>query len=277
VTLRALALVLLLAPSAHARPSLSGARKWALFYGGKLSSTAWARLDLAMLDPDNYQGDPSTGTPALAYVSAGEVDERRAWWAQAQGKDWVVEPNPEWAGAHRVDLRSEEWRKILLDTVIASAAARGYDGVMFDTIDVASYFESSAPARFAGSKDAAAQLILELRRARPDFLIVVNNGLDLLDRIGPAIDGLVVEDVYTRCRGADAESCGPTPEPETAGKEAILSAFAKTGKPVFLPLYSSLAQRDSRWMRKALRRAKAKGFLPYLAAPSLERLGTVAP
>lgn len=272
-----LAILLAAAPaSAAERPDLSRAARWACFYGANLSVRAWSALDMAVVDPDSFSLPASSGPVRLAYVSAGEADERRSFWPKVRGKPWVVEPNPDWPGAHRVDVRSAEWRKLLIGTAVPAALAKGYQGVMLDTLDVAEYFESSAPARFAGSLDAAAGFVLDLRAARPDALILVNNGLPLLPRIGPAIDGVLVEDLYTSC--LPSETCRPSAPAVRDAKEAALTAFAKaTGRPVFVLVYARLSQRGERWVKNAVRRARQKGFLPYVADPNLERLGAVAP
>ncbi|MBI5595403.1 MAG: endo alpha-1,4 polygalactosaminidase [Elusimicrobia bacterium] len=265
------------APLRAEPPRLAQARRWACFYGDNISSRAWGGLDLAVVDPDGFVRPSTSGPAALAYVSAGEADSARWTWPLAKGKDFLVEPNPAWKGAHRVDMRSPQWRELLLETTVSSALAKGYAGVMLDTLDVAEYLESSAPARFVGMKDAAVRLVLDLRQRRPGALILVNNGLALLDGIAGAIDGLVIEDLYTRCH-PEPGPCGPTPEEVARSKEAVLKAFvAKTGKPVFVLLYSRAKDRDARWVRKAVERARAAGFRPYLASPSLDRLGTVFP
>lgn len=265
------------APLRAEPPRLAGAQRWACFYGENISAEAWNGLELAVVDPDGFVRPSTAGPAALAYVSAGEADSRRWTWPLAKGKDFLVEPNPVWKGAHRVDMRSPEWRELVLETTVSSALAKGYAGVMLDTLDVAEYLESSAPVRFAGMKDAAARLVLDLRLRRPEALILVNNGLALLDAVSGAVDGLVVEDLYTRCH-PEPGPCGPTPEEVTRAKEAVLKSFvAKTGKPVYVLLYSRLKDRDARWVRAAVKRARAAGFRPYLASPSLNRLGLVAP
>ncbi len=272
-----LALLLAAAPAAAApRPDLARAARWTCFYGANLSTRAWTSLDMAVVDPDSFVLPASSGPVRLAYVSAGEADERRSFWPKVRGRPWVIEPNPEWPGAHRVDVRSAEWRKLLIGSVVPAALAKGYQGVMLDTLDVAEHFESSAPARFPGSLDAAAGFVLDLRAARPDALILVNNGLPLLPRIGPAIDGVLVEDLYTSC--LPGQICRPSAPAVRDAKEAALTAFVKaTGRPVFVLVYARLGQRRERWVRSAVRRAREKGFLPYLADPALERLGVVAP
>ncbi|TBR25627.1 hypothetical protein EPO15_01870 [bacterium] len=275
MTAAVLALLLASPASAAPRPSLAGARRWACFYGHALSSAAWRSVDMVVLDADNYSVEAATGPLRLAYVSAGEADERRSSWPKAVGRPFLVEPNPDWPGAYRVDPRSPEWLE-LVDAQVSSALAKGFDGVMFDTLDVAEYLESKSPERFPGAVQGAADLVLEIRRRHPEALLVMNNGLALLDKAGSALDGLVVEDLYTECMPGD-KPCGPSKPESTAAKEPVLERFRASGRPVFVLLYSRFAERRSKWVRRAAARSRQKGFFPYLSSPTLERLGVVDP
>lgn len=265
------------AARAPARARAASARSWAVFYGAQLSSASLRSLDVLMADPDTLSAPRLEGGPVrLAYVSAGEADERRWFWPKVSGRPFVIEPDPDWPGAQRVDVRSPEWRR-LFALAASSALAKGYDGFFVDTLDVADYYESSAPVRFAESRAAAVSLVHDLRRDHPDAPIVVNNALPLLGALAQDIDGVAVEDLYTRCR-PDGKPCAATPEDEARAKERVLRAFKlRTGKPVFAILYARLDQRRERWLRKAQARARKNGFLVYVADPSLERLGDVAP
>lgn len=263
------------ASDASPRPSLAGARRWACFYGRTLSSATWRGLDMVVLDPDNFSVEHATGPLRLAYVSAGEADERRDFWPKVDGKPYVVEPNPDWPSAHRVDTRSPEWREIV-DAQVSSALAKGFDGVMFDTLDVAEYLESTAPARFAGALQGAADLVWLIRQRHPGALLVMNNGLALLPRVENAVDGLLIEDLYTDCMPGE-KPCGPTSPETTAAKEPVLRAFRATGKGVFVLHYSRFSERRSKWVRAGIARSRKNGFFPYLSAPTLERLGVVDP
>ena len=223
-------------------------------------------------------GPLAAGGPLrLAYVSAGEADEKRSYWPQAKGKPYLVESNPNWPEAHRVDIRSDAWRRLLLKEVVPKALAKGYDGVFLDTLDTAEYLQSRDTAAYAGSMDAAKGLVEALRAQYPDKLILLNNALPLLEGLADAADGVVVEDLYTRC-DPHAKACVPTPEDVSAAKEETLSRWKeRTGKPVFRLLFSGLRERDSPPLRKAARRCLKNGFFPYLALPSLMSLGRVAP
>ena len=268
------------------RRDLSGVRRWAAFYGHILSRKAWDSLDLAVVDPDGFVVPKSSGSASdlnsirrisAAYVSVGEADDRRPFWGDIQDEKYIIEPNPDWPSAHRVDIRDLKWRKLIVDKVVSNALAQGYDGVMLDTIDTAQYFESSAPARFAGSMAAAVSLVKELRTRYPSMVLLVNNGLPLLDEIGEAIDGVMVEDLYTFCLPQSAE-CVKTKKQIMREKEEVLLAFKeKTKKPVFVFIYIELLKRDGRLARWAVKRARKLGFVPYLSGASLELLGDVDP
>ncbi|TPW19625.1 MAG: Uncharacterized protein FD126_2500, partial [Elusimicrobia bacterium] len=145
-----------------------------------------------------------------------------------------------------------------------------------DTLDVAAYLESSAPARFSGAVQGAAELVLEIRRRNPGAVLVMNNGLALLPFVSDAVDGLLVEDLYTACMPGTAP-CAPSDPGKTAAKEPPLLRFRARGKPVFVLLYSRFAERRAKWVKQAARLSYEKGFFPYLTAPTLDRLGVVTP
>lgn len=264
------------AADAPARERAIRTKRWAVYYGAELSRRAQASVDLLVVDRHNLAAPLSTGPVRLAYLSAGEADDRRPEWKSFQGKPWIVEPNPEWPGAQRVDVRAPEWTKWISSAAAAHVAA-GYDGVMLDTLDVADYLESTAPARFKGAREAAAALVGEVRRRSPKAVIVVNNGLWMLDKISNEIDAVLVEDVYTSC-GAKDRHCVAADESETREKEAVLDRFrASTGKPVLILLYARPSERGARWLAKAAARARKRGYLLYLASPELDRWGRVDP
>ena len=176
-----------------------------------------------------------------------------------------------------MDIRSDEWRSLLIDKVVPAALAKGYQGFFLDTLDVAQYLETRDPLKYGGSVLAAKYFIKELRTRYPRIYIVVNNALPLVEAAAGDIDGAVVEDLYTRCDPA-ATHCGPTPAEVSRTKEEALARFhQRTGKPVFVLLYSGLRERGAGWVLKAVRRSLKEGFLPYLAAPALDRLGEIAP
>lgn len=260
-----------------AAPRLPPAPRWACFYGRTLSSAAWSSLDLAILEADAFELHSATGPVPVAYLSVGEAHESRKFWKEIAAQPWVIEANPDWPGAHRVDMREPRWRAIVLDTMLPPLIAKGYKGVMLDTLDVADYFESSAPARFAGARAAAEELILEMRRRHPDLVILPNNGLDLLPRVEGAVDGVVVEDLYTRCPSNDGP-CSATPAAERDEREKALIDFRRrTGKPVFVFIYARLSERRDLFVSRAVRRARSHGFYPYISSIHLDRLGLVAP
>ena len=47
----------------------------------------------------------------------------------------LLEQNPDWPGTRRVDVRHESWTALVVDKIIPSIAARGFTGLLLDTLD----------------------------------------------------------------------------------------------------------------------------------------------
>jgi polysaccharide biosynthesis protein PelA len=274
--------------------------KWIVYYGSAISAEQVRGLDLAILEPDHIipvdlpfvakdhpifaaRDGLATTRPELgrrqgpifvAYLSVGEIHESRYYWQEHRSASWVVEENPDWPGAHRVDIRSEEWQILLLDDIIPSLLAKGYEGLFLDTVDSAIYLEETYPERFPGSKLAMVKFIRALRDRYPHLIILPNNGFTLLDRYATVIDGIVVEDLYTRydfaavARDPKAPPYIKTPKADTAYKERLL---APVKKPVFNILYAE--SRAHPVARYGIAQSQKKGFHWYLATIDLKTIG----
>lgn len=243
--------------------------RWAVDYGTDLKSDDFFNLDFVIVNrvntpPASY---PEVKTPLIGYASVGEAEEAADYWPQIKGASFVLEANPAWPGAHRVDVRSAVWQDILLDQIIPDMKAKGFKGVFLDTIDVATYLESQDPQVYKGSADAAVDLIKKIRESWPQSQIFPNNALEILDRLGPWVDGVVVEDLYTRADFQE-QTYAPTPEADTQYKEKLLDAFRKKfKKPVYVILYAPNAQDPL--AKTAVKRCRKKGYHWYITDPGL--------
>ena len=260
---------------------MQGSGRWACFYGRAIPEEIYGSLDLAVLDPDQFElnippAPPRAGRPVrLGYLSVGEAEEFRSFWPEAKGRPFVLDPNPDWPESRYIDIRSAEWRKLLLDRVVPGIFAKGYDGLFLDTLDSAEFLEWKDPVRFKGSLDAAESFIKALRKRHPQKLIVTNNALPLLPRLAGAIDGALVEDLYTHY-DFKTKSYGPMDKAEMERKESVLKAFReKTGLPVFVILYALPAQKEM--TARALEQCRKAGFYPYVATVDLSLLGQITP
>lgn len=248
--------------------------RWLVYYGDHLSPQDLQGIDLAIVDPDaispkNY---PSLKTKFLGYVSVGEAEVYRSYWPQIQGKDFIVEKNPVWKDAHLVDIRSQHWRKLLLNEIIPSVLQKGFQGVFLDTIDTAIYLEDKDPIQFKGSKKAMVKFVKTIKKKFPGILILPNNGLEILEEYGEIVHGVVVEDLYTQYDFSKKVS-RETPNEIIEYKEKILDKFQSLHKkPVFNILYEKSVNEPL--AHKAIRRCLMKGYSWYLTTVDLTNLGT---
>lgn len=250
--------------------------KWIAYYGSALKSQDVKNVDWAIVDRGIDPSPLKNGhTKFIAYVSVGEAEEHRDYWSEIKNSKALIAPNPNWKGAHLIDVRDVEWRKLILEKILPMIKAKGFDGVFLDTIDTAIDLEDTDAQKYAGCKDVVVELISEMRAHYPDFLIIPNGGLRLLPRFAPNIDGVLVEDLYTHYDFKKKKSFR-TEATVTEAKEKILDGFRKEfGKPVLNLLYDT-AQTTS-LARFAIRRSQDKNYTWYLTTVDLMKIGVVNP
>ncbi|MDP2599165.1 MAG: endo alpha-1,4 polygalactosaminidase [Deltaproteobacteria bacterium] len=249
--------------------------RWIVYYGEAVSARTFMDIDLAILEPDAISPNSFKDLKTLffGYLSVGEANTSRDYWPEIMGENFIVEENPDWPGAWRVDIRSPKWRQLLLEKVIPEILAKGYQGLFLDTVDTAAYLEEKYPKKFAGSREAMVAFVQSIRARFPDALILPNNALELLDDYGEVIYGVTVEDLYTHCRFLN-RTCTQTPMEETKQREEILDRFqGRFKKPVFNILYHYGDEKNL--VDYAIRRSRQKGYHWYLTTPDLNALGTM--
>lgn len=132
----------------------------------------------------------------LAYFSIGEAEKYRFYWPSLD-KSLLAGANPEWKGNFKVRYWEPAWREILIDGNAAIGKSyldrildQGFDGVYLDIVDA---FEFFGPKQAGGEnvkRDAAEAMIdlidaiathARVTRGFPDFLVVPQNGANILD------------------------------------------------------------------------------------------------
>lgn len=272
VLLLALGLGLLAGPGA-AEAAGPRIRNYVCYYGSELGFEAWGRFDLAILDGLNHPPlEKKDGRPLLlGYVTVGEAHPHGPVWPQVQGQPWVIKENPAW-GSLVVDVRSPEWRGLLLDTVIPSVLAKGFDGLFLDTFDSAlALAEGDGAAAFAGTDQALVSLVREIKARWPDRLLAVNRGLPLLPALAPSLDLVMVEDLSS-LYDFDLKDYRKVP----AADQAVLldqvarGLEANPGLTVLTLDYAPPGRKDL--VRAAIARSRKHGFVPYVSVPELDRI-----
>ncbi len=248
--------------------------KWLIIYSKDLPATALQGVAMAVVEPELVKPAqyPNTHTHFYAYLSLGAVNVTRSYWPRIQGKPFVVEQDSEWPDSYRLDLRSPKWQGMVLNELIPAIIKEGFSGIFLDTIDVPYRLEAKSLTKYKGSHEALVQLILKIRQRFPKLGILPNNAMPILPQIGKVIDGVVVEDLYTRYNFVD-KTYGYTPPDEGHAIEIALDAFmAKDKKPVYVVLYGDP---NSQLIKDGIARCKAKGYHWYVTTVDLTKVGEV--
>ena len=172
-------------------------RRWALSYSGKQLLAALRDYDLVVLDSDaqpRVVRSAGNRQVLLGYLSIGEAHHSRSWFAKTEA--YRLKTNSNWPDAWQLDIRNPEWARLLVAEIAPAILARGYDGFFLDTIDTAMELERADPVRCRGMRQAAADIVRQLRRSFPRAVIAMNRGFDIAPEIGSIIDYVLAESVY---------------------------------------------------------------------------------
>lgn len=171
----------------------------------------WTAEDIAKLKikPDGKR------RYVLSYLSVGEAEEKRFYWnpewkAEPSKKPaWLHIPNCAWPGAWAVRFWEDGWKEILYrkpDSYLRRIIAAGFDGVYLDRVDMFQDFPQIETV-YRGANNEMIDLVADLahtaRSVKPGFLVLPNNGMELLDsrRFRHAIDGLGMEELLYSHKG----------------------------------------------------------------------------
>jgi cysteinyl-tRNA synthetase len=278
---------------------LAAAGSW----GFQLQNLDLAKLraaphDVLVIDYSKNAGEDGAFTPAdlailrakpdgsrrivLAYLSIGEAETYRyywrwtwdgSWYGRLLGiflaPAWLGPENPEWRGNYAVRYWQDGWQRIILGDggYLDRIVAAGFDGVYLDKVD--SSLEPIAAGRISARDDMRTfvRRIAERGRARsPGFLIVPQNGEDLLD--DPAyvalVDGIGKEDLFF---GELKEKSANPPE-VIRRRMALLKPLRAAGKPVLAVEYLD----DPALIEIARMAMRDAGYVVHFADRDLGRL-----
>jgi polysaccharide biosynthesis protein PelA len=173
--------------------------RWLAFYGTTAEEAILATYDVVVLDPA-FQGSISEvaagGARVCGYLSLGEVRTEAPFVDELDPAALLTE-NSDWRGTYRVDVRSSDWRSLILDRQIPSLAEQGFTGLMLDTLDTPSHLENLDPSRYGGMRDAAIALVHAIRARWPEMALIMNRGYALLPDVRDQIDALIAESFMT--------------------------------------------------------------------------------
>jgi cysteinyl-tRNA synthetase, unknown class len=284
-----IAILIALCTPARVAPQLNEVRSWAfqlqnvdpveiklspydlvvVDYGfDRRNATAFPRevVDLMRTRPD---GRPRL---VLAYFSIGEAEDYRYYWQDSWLKnrpEWLEPENPDWPGNYLVQYWHPEWQALLfgspnayLDRIIDA----GFDGVYLDGADKFEQWKVRRPTAAADMVSLVGALASYARAQRKDFLVIPQNGDDLLANSSYAgvIDGFAREDLLYSEKDPDERNT----QRSIAESVRRFRPLVAAGKPVFVVEYTTSAQLAAAMLREI----KELGFTGYIAGRDLNRL-----
>jgi cysteinyl-tRNA synthetase, unknown class len=287
--------------SAREGPALTSARTWGYQLQNVAVLALSPALDMVVVDASHDGRRAATmpgeqvaglqqrqGAPrriVLCYLSIGEAESYRYYWQPAWDTvppRWLGPENKDWKGNYAVRYWDTDWQRILLaprprvigriatalglrpEPYIDRILEAGYDGVVLDKVDGYGDWPEAARARAEADMVSLVSRISRYAKAhRPGFLVVVQNGEELLRRADyrKVIDGVAKEDLLYGVGGDEV----PNPADGIAWSATLLDEARTDGKPVFVVEYLS----DPTKRAAAAETLRAKGYVPFFARRDL--------
>jgi hypothetical protein len=219
--------------------------------------TTDARLDLLS------KGD----TRPIAYLSAGEMaHSHRA--AKHVPAAWVLGENKAWK-SQVLDIRQAAVREFMLETLVAPAINRGFQGVFLDTLD-SHLLTPDGKADSQAFANAQGLLIAAIRNRFPDILIIVNRGFHLPEQARKLVDAVAFESWRN---GYEAGGRGYYSVSDN--DRAWLGDQIKRWRDIHpdVPVIAIDYARSGAEARALSRQLAQDGFIPYVTDRDLQRLG----
>jgi uncharacterized protein (TIGR01370 family) len=253
-------------------PMVPKPQRWAVFYGESNNWQQFQDLDLVVFDSDKHppvQPLKAKGVKVLAYLSVAEIAPYRSFATQFSNRpDFIIGYQERW-NSSVVDIRSMEWQRHILDIQIPAIMAKGFDGVMIDTLDSAFAKAGEDPIRFGGTQAAAIALIQQIRQKLPTgAIIMVNRGFEIADEIAPSIDVLLAESILV-----DANQQGVQYFPDEVYDSYVDRLQQLKQKNVHLTIftldYLNASDMNARQNIECVQRRR--GFSPYISTVDLQQ------
>ena len=188
------------AASAHAvRLPVGRALRWVAFYGQTADEDVLATYDLVVLDPmflGSLERVAGQGSRICGYLSLGEARNTDPVFGRIPS-GILLEENRAWPGTWRLDIRDPAWRDLVVRDVIPAIAAKGFTGLLLDTLDTPPYLEQVDPVRHRGMRQAAIDLVRTIRLAWPKMTIVLNRGYAIIPNVADVVDAVLAESLLS--------------------------------------------------------------------------------
>ena len=222
----------------------------------------------------------------LAYLSIGEAESYRYYWQKrwAPGQpSWLGPENAEWRGNFNVRYWQAGWREIIMRPQVslfgrmieaARPSARayldriieaGFDGIYLDRVDAFEEWKRENPNARTDMMTFVGAISSYAKRRRPGFLVVAQNGEELLASADYRrnLDAVAKEDLIFGVGG------NGKPNDADSIKSSIveLNRMKADGRPVFVVEYLS----DAAQRAEVTKQLSRTGFIVHFAERDLRQ------
>jgi len=244
---------------------------WVCVYSEHASPDEIRKFDLAVLDSDAHPDLSqlrNSRTILLGYISLAEVGQYRWFWTEISNQDWILDKNPNW-DSWMVDVREQSWHDFVLDRIIPRILTDGFRGLFLDTIDTAEYLEKwHTGKKTPGAQDSMIKLIREIRRRYPKIYLVGNRGFSILNEIGPYLDGVVAESIFTNVDLTNDKMQLSSADQYDRRVRELKRARDKFHLMVFTLDYMNRSLAPE--IQNIIAISRANGFVPFVSTPRLD-------
>ncbi len=247
---------------------------WVVYYRDDLPARAFFDYRLAVFDADKHpplQPLFERDITLLGYISFGEVESYRPDFAEVKAAGYMLMENPYWPGSYFVDIRDPRWAERVVGKLAAKVWDAGFHGFFLDTLDNPAHLEREDPVRFKGMTAAAVRLVKMLRQRFPQAKIMLNRGFELHMDVAKDVDFILAESLRARF-DADRNAYVLTPEDEYRQHVASLDAARKLNPQLGIMTLDYWEPSDAAMLRQIYAGQRARGYLPYVSIPALDRV-----
>lgn len=247
---------------------------WVVYYAAELPPSAFYPYDLVVLESDTHPPiEPliDRGKKVVGYISLGEVNETRPYFAEVKAEGILLGENEFWKGSYFVDVRDPRWTKRVIEELVPQILRRGFQGIFIDTMDNPGHLERLDAKANAGMLEAGARLVRTIRRNFPRMTIILNRGYDMLPAVERDIDMILGESVYADY-DFETKKYGKVDDPTYRQQVEILQGAARRQPKLRVLTLDYWDPNDAKGIDEIYRVQTANGFSPYVATVELDRL-----